>query len=191
MSQSHISISETRYVTLNATHFCNNWLAIMRVWMPVRNWHLRCFTIFSLNDILLNIYKTDWDLGQTVSWRPEILSVFLVGISVECSWIPENIAELPLHQSTIQVMLVISIMKNYFCLCGQLRGNVFVIHHKLQQIIIFNPYKVVLKSKYFNAAWKFVNIARSICLVIKLEHVSLWITSLTRTIEWKYINEIN
>ena len=30
-SQSHISISETRYVTLNATHFCNNWLAIMRV----------------------------------------------------------------------------------------------------------------------------------------------------------------
>ena len=134
---------------------------------------------------------TDRDLGQTVSWHPEILSVFLVRISVECSWIPENIAELPLHRSTIQVMLVISIMNNHFCLCAQLRGNVFVIHHKLQQIIIFNPHKVVLKSKYFNAAWKFVNIARSICLVIKLEHVSLWITSLTKTIEWKYINKIN
>ena len=42
MSLSHISINETRYITLNATHFCNNWLARIRVW---RNggWVLECY----------------------------------------------------------------------------------------------------------------------------------------------------
>ena len=185
MAQSHISISETRWIIVNSTHFCNAWLAIIRVWINGgwvleclklfdRSWDPRCFTIFSVNDILLNIYKRDQDLGQTVSWRPEILLIFLVHIWVERSWIPENIAELPLHQSTIQVMLVISTKKNYFCLCAQLRGNAFVIHHKLQQII-FYPHKDVFKSKYFIAACKFVNIARSIYWVIRLEHVSLLI----------------
>ena len=31
MAQSHISITETRWVIVNSTHFCNAWLAIIGV----------------------------------------------------------------------------------------------------------------------------------------------------------------
>ena len=92
--------------------------------------------------------------GSRANGKLTFLSVlgpllFLIYVNdLRNSWIPENIAELPLDQRTIQVMLLISTRKNYFCLYAHLRGNAFVIHHKLLQII-FYPHKGVLKSKIF------------------------------------------
>ena len=92
----------------------------LQVWTQCAFWgvdELLNRLLFSLEDILMNTHKTDQDLGKTVSWRPEdFLVFFLVHMWVERSWIPENITEFPLHQSTIQVKLVMLTRKKYFCL---------------------------------------------------------------------------
>ena len=134
------------------TNVSNNmWLAGVNAdWVLEFDW-LGFFNrlLFNLEDILLNSHKTNQDLGKTVSWHPEDLLVFLVHMWVERSWIPGNITEFPLHKSTIQVKLVMLTRKKYFLslVCAQWSENVFVIHHKLQQVI-FYPHNVVLKSKY-------------------------------------------